>query len=68
MLCRYSNEDFDVSQNLADRLTDADRAAGRPAPRFGYSGENFKRAADAVRECDTAEQAAKLLGLSKAGA
>lgn len=37
----YSNEMFDRTQQLAIRLTDADRAAGRPAPTYGYSQENF---------------------------
>lgn len=37
----YSNEDFDRTQSLAYILTDADRAAGKPAPTCGYSKSNF---------------------------
>ena len=44
----YSNHSFDWTQTRAIELTDADRAAGRPAPQFGYSRENFARA---EREC-----------------
>ena len=40
----YSNQDFDEKQSRAQQLTDADRAAGRPAPKYGYSAENFERA------------------------
>lgn len=39
-----SNQDFDECQQRAAELTDADRAAGRPAPACGYSRENFARA------------------------
>ena len=48
MIC-YSNEDFDRIQALATRLTDEDRAAGRPAPAYGYSAENYRRAETIVR-------------------
>lgn len=36
----YAGQDFDWLQDLAQRLTDADRAAGRPAPKCGYSAAN----------------------------
>lgn len=42
----WSGEDFDRMQGLASDLTDADRAAGRPAPTAGYSKQ---RCADARR-------------------
>lgn len=46
----YSNQDFDVTQQIAHALTDADRAAGvEGAPRYGYSSVNYKRAKQAVR-------------------
>jgi len=51
-ICSYSNEGFDMAQSLAYRLTDMDRAAGRPAPPFGYSRERFREAEAAVREAD----------------
>ena len=44
----YANGDFDLAQNVAQRLTDADRAAGRPAPAYGYSAENFDRAREMI--------------------
>ena len=47
---RYSNQDFDEVQHRATQLTDADRAAGRPAPPYGYSAENVKRADEERRE------------------
>lgn len=40
----YANGDFDLAQSVAQRLTDEDRAAGRPAPAYGYSAENIARA------------------------
>ncbi len=40
----YSNQDFDEKQHRAQELTDEDRAAGRPAPAYGYSKENFLKA------------------------
>lgn len=46
----YSNEDFDRAQALAQRLTDEDRAAGRPAPAAGYSHERFNEAMAIVRD------------------
>ncbi len=46
----YSGEDFDRAQAEAQRLTDLDRAAGRDAPRVGYSTANFGRAVLAVRK------------------
>lgn len=50
---RYSGEAFDRAQALAERLTDDDRKAGRPAPVCGYSAENFRQAEDAVRLAQT---------------
>jgi len=47
---RYSYEDFDRTQALAQELTDADRTAGRFAPAYGYSAENFDKARAIVRE------------------
>lgn len=44
----YSNGVFDLVQSVALRLTDADRAAGRPAPAYGYSAENVARAKEMV--------------------
>jgi hypothetical protein len=38
------SREFDRASDLAQRMTDADRAAGRPAPAFGYSAENWDRA------------------------
>lgn len=38
-----SNQDFDEKQQRAQELTDADRAAGRPAPQYGYSAENWRK-------------------------
>jgi len=46
----YSNQDFDEKQHRAQKLTDDDRAAGRPAPQYGYSKENFQRAEDEYKE------------------
>jgi hypothetical protein len=45
----YANQDFDWLQDLAQRLTDADRAAGRTAPAVGYSAENIDIARPIVR-------------------
>ena len=45
----YSNDEFDRAQDLATRLTNADRAQGRPAPRHGYSTERFQEATRIVR-------------------
>jgi hypothetical protein len=37
---------------VAQQLTDSDRAAGREAPAYGYSAENFRRAEDMIAaEC-----------------
>ena len=44
----YSNEDFDVMQSIASTLTDEDRKAGKEAPKFGYSSENYEAAKVAV--------------------
>lgn len=45
-----SNEAFDRAQGLALRLTDMDRADGRPGtPGAGYSARNIARAEAAVR-------------------
>ncbi len=44
----YSNGVFDLMQSVALRLTDADRAAGRPAPAYGYSAENIARAKEMI--------------------
>jgi hypothetical protein len=38
---RYSNEDFDRYQELANTLTEIDRAEGSPAPAVGYSKERY---------------------------
>ena len=46
---RYSNEEFDRAQALARSLTDADRAAGLPAPEYGYSQERADEAKRIVR-------------------
>jgi hypothetical protein len=46
---RYSGEDFDRAQAFAVELTDQDRAAGRSAPRAGYSAERFREAEGIVR-------------------
>ncbi len=40
----YSNGVFDLAQHVANLLTLADRKAGREAPAYGYSSENFARA------------------------
>lgn len=40
----YSNGIFDLAQHVANLLTLADRKAGREAPAYGYSAENFARA------------------------
>lgn len=50
MLKNYSDESFDFAQHLAAMLTERDRKEGRPAPRFGYSKENWERADRAVRD------------------
>ena len=48
----YSNGVFDLAQQVAQQLTDSDRAAGREAPAYGYSSENFRRAEDMISaEC-----------------
>ena len=44
----YSNEDMDRYQSLAARLTDIDRAEGRPAPAVGYSKERYTLAKKVV--------------------
>lgn len=46
----YSNGIFDLAQSVAYQLTDEDRAAGRPAPRHGYSSENFARAEEMIAD------------------
>ena len=46
----YSNENFDRTQALAYKLTDADRTASIPGtPAHGYSLSNFNRAEGIVR-------------------
>jgi hypothetical protein len=50
MWIRYSNEDFDIAQQVAVALTDEDRKAGKEAPRCGYSMESWDRAQRAIRE------------------
>lgn len=47
--CRYSNEDFDRAQALANRLTAEDRASGREAPAVGYSAARMDEARGIVR-------------------
>ena len=44
----YSNGVFDLAQQVAQQMTDADRAAGREAPAYGYSSENFRRAEEMI--------------------
>jgi hypothetical protein len=46
---RHSGEDFDRTQGLAQKLTDADRAAGRKAPACGYSAERIEEARAIVK-------------------
>ena len=46
---RYSNEDFDRAQGLATQMTNADRAAGLPAPAYGCGETNWKLAEAAVK-------------------
>ena len=46
----YANEDFDRVQSIALQLMEADRAAGVPAPAFGYSKKNIDRAWSIVKE------------------
>lgn len=45
----YANQDFDTAQHIALALTDEDRAAGRPAPAYGYSKENIDKAWEILR-------------------
>lgn len=45
----YSNEDFDRIQALATRLTEEDRAAGRPTAAAGYSDARYEQAEGAVQ-------------------
>ena len=47
MIATYSNEEFDALQDIADKLTAEDRAAGRSAPAYGYSKAN----AEIARRC-----------------
>lgn len=45
----YSNQDFDAMQDVAQKLTDLDRANQDPsAPAYGYSKENFQLARQVV--------------------
>lgn len=60
----YANEDFDTTQALATELTEQDRAAGRTAPKVGYSAPNWDRAQSAVRACRTEREARAALGLA----
>jgi hypothetical protein len=55
----YSGDDFDYAQSVAQRLTDADRLRGRPAPAYGYSAERFEEAKRLVhaRDVDAIEAA-----------
>jgi hypothetical protein len=53
----YANESFDRAQALAQRLTDEDRTAGRPAPAYGYSRANFAKADQIVNQAN--EEAAR---------
>jgi hypothetical protein len=47
---RYSNEDFDCAQRIANELTDIDRKAQKHGtPAYGYSNENYALAAAAIR-------------------
>lgn len=47
---QQSGEDFDRTQSLAERLTDADRAAGVPGtPAAGYSKRRFDEAKSIVK-------------------
>lgn len=41
MRTSYANQDFDIQSYVASRLTDDDRAEGRPAPAFGNSASNI---------------------------
>lgn len=50
MFPSYSGECFDVAQQVAVILTDEDRTAGREAPAFGYSSQNFNRASAAIQQ------------------
>ena len=50
---RHANEDFDRAQSLASKLTEEDRAAGRPAPFGGHSGANFAKAKAIVKAAQT---------------
>ena len=59
----YSGERFDLAQQLATMLTESDRKEGRPAPRFGYSDENWDRADRAVRDAPDFRGACEALGL-----
>jgi hypothetical protein len=65
MWCRYANEDFDVAQTVATALTDADRAAGRPAPAVGYSAENMARVTRIIREGSGFVDARRVLALAQ---
>jgi hypothetical protein len=48
--CTYSHEDYDYISNLADKLTEEDRANGDPsAPRYGSSQKNIERAQAALK-------------------
>lgn len=47
---KYSGQDFDEKQHRAQVLTDEDRAAGRPAPEFGYSDSAWKRVEEEYRK------------------
>ena len=46
----YSGESFDVAQSVGAMLTQDDRDAGLPAPKYGYSSENFDLAESVIRE------------------
>jgi hypothetical protein len=46
----YSNQDFDIAQQIASELTEEDRVNGIPgAPRHGYSAANYALAESALR-------------------
>lgn len=55
---KYSNEDFDRTQQLATELTDCDRASGNTAPHGGYSAERFAQASKIVRDANFYSDAA----------
>ena len=48
----YSNEDLDRASGLANRLTDIDRAEGRPAPPVGFSKTRYAQAKQVVEDAN----------------